>query len=69
MTGIYGYSRNPIYLAFNFSPIGLGIYYDNLWVIFSSIPSSIIIYLIAIRKEEKFGDEYLKYKKKVMRWI
>ena len=73
-SGIYAWSRNPIYLAFNIFPIGLGMFFDNLWIFISFIPSSIIIYYIAIKKEEKyledkFGGEYLDYKNKVRRWI
>ena len=73
-TGIYAWSRNPIYLAFNLFPIGLGIFFDNLWVLLSFLPAAFIIYHIAIKKEEKyledkFGEEYLDYKNKVRRWI
>ena len=61
-------------LNFNIFPIGLGMFFDNLWILISFIPSSIIIYYIAIKKEEKyledkFGGEYLDYKNKVRRWI
>jgi len=73
-TGVYAYSRNPIYLAFIFFPIGLGIFFDNLWVLLSFIPALFTVYHIAIKKEEAyleemFGEEYLNYKKKVRRWI
>lgn len=50
-TGVYAYSRNPIYVAFNLFPIGLGIFFDNLWVLLSFIPSVFIIYHIAIKNE------------------
>ncbi len=73
-TGIYARSRNPIYLGFNIFPIGLGIFFDNLWVLLSFLPGALTVYHIAIKKEEayleeKFRDEYLDYKKKVRRWI
>ncbi len=73
-TGIYAYSRNPIYVVFNLFPIGLGIFFDNLWILLSIIPASITLYHLAIKKEEayleaEFGEEYLEYKKKVRRWI
>ena len=73
-SGMYSYSRNPIYLAFNFVPIGLGIFFNNLLVLVSFIPAAIILYFISIKKEEryleeKFGDEYLEYKKNVRRWL
>ena len=73
-TGIYAWSRNPIYLAFNLCPIGLGIFFDNPWMLGNFLPAAISLYFIAIKKEEKyleekFGDDYLDYKKKVRRWI
>lgn len=73
-TGIYRKSRNPIYLGFNIFPIGLGIFFDNLWVFLSFLPSAFMLYHIAIKKEEayleeKFGDEYRAYTSKVRRWI
>ena len=71
-TGVYGWSRNPIYLGFNLFPIGMGIFFDILWVLLSFLPAAFSLYHIAIKKEEacleaKFGDEYLNYKNKVRR--
>jgi len=73
-TGIYAWSRNPIYMAFNLCPIGLGIFFDNPWMLGSFLPAAVSLYFIAIKKEEKylekiFRDEYLDYKKKVRLWI
>lgn len=73
-SGIFAYSRNPIYLSFCVITIGIGLIDNNLWVTLSFIPSIIVIYFIAIKKEElylenKFGQEYLAYKEKVRRWF
>jgi len=73
-TGLYGYSRNPIYVAFAVFTIGTGLMVNSLWVMVSSLPASIVVYLVAIKKEEvylehKFGEEYLNYKEKVRRWF
>jgi len=73
-TGIYAYSRNPIYVAFCLVPIGTGIFLNSFWILVSFIPSVILVYYIAIKKEEqyledKFGDEYVQYKSKVRRWL
>jgi len=73
-TGIYSCSRNPVYAGFCLVPIGMGIFLDSFWILFSFIPSAILVYYIAIRKEEaylekKFGEEYLHYKSKVRRWL
>ncbi len=72
--GIYRWSRNPIYAAFCIFNIGTGIAGNSLWVILSFIPGAILVYLIAIKREEryleqKFGEEYLSYKQSVRRWI
>lgn len=73
-TGIYGYSRNPIYVAFAVSTIGIGLMANSLWVMMSFLPASMAVYIVAIKKEEvyleqKFGEEYLNYKNKVRRWL
>ncbi len=73
-TGIFAYSRNPIYVAFCLVTIGVGIFLNSIWVLFSVIPSAILVYYIAIKKEEtyleeKFGEEYLLYKSNVRRWL
>ena len=73
-TGFYRWSRNPIYLGFCMFNIGIGLAANNLWITLSAIPGAILVYYIAIEKEEsyleeKFGQEYLDYKAKVRRWI
>lgn len=72
--GIFAISRNPIYLAFCIANIGLGMLLNSWWILFSFIPTAILIYIIAIRPEEvylerKFGGEYLDYKMRVRRWL
>lgn len=73
-TGLFAYSRNPIYAAFCITTVGLGLIFNNMWMLISFIPSAIFVYHLAIKKEEryleqKFGDEYLEYKQKVRRWL
>jgi len=73
-TGLYRYSRNPIYAVFCLFNIGVGCYLNNLWIALSFLPSVLIVYFIAIRKEEaylqsKFGTQYLAYKNNVRRWL
>jgi len=73
-SGIYAYSRNPIYAGFCFVQVGLGLYLNSLWVLFSFLPAAILVNVLVIKKEEhylerKFGDEYLSYKERVRRWI
>ncbi|MBL4818923.1 MAG: isoprenylcysteine carboxylmethyltransferase family protein [Deltaproteobacteria bacterium] len=73
-SGIYAYSRNPMYIAFGIVTIGTGIILNSLWITLSFIPSIVVIFFIAIKKEElylenKFGQDYLSYKAKVRRWF
>ncbi len=73
-SGLFAYSRNPIYFAFCTLTIGISIVLNNLWMLLGVIPSAYLVFIIAIKKEEqylekKFGDEYLEYKNKVRRWI
>ena len=73
-TGIYAYSRNPVYVGFCLVPVGTGIFLNSFWILIGFIPSAILVYYVAIRKEEayleeKFGEEYVHYKNKVRRWL
>ena len=73
-SGIYAYSRNPLYLALTMIALAGGLYFDKLWILISLIPVLYIMNKMVIAKEEaylerKFGDEYRAYKEKVRRWI
>ncbi len=73
-SGFYRFSRNPIYVGFCLFNIGIGIATNSLWIVLSAIPGAILVYYIAIAKEEKyleqkFGQEYLDYKARVRRWV
>ena len=73
-SGIYKYSRNPMYLGLLMIVISTSIFYLN---IFSMITPILFYYWInsfQIKREEiflseKFGKEYLFYKNKTRRWI
>ena len=73
-TGIYRYSRNPMYLGMILIIISTTVYYLNFLSIFSPLIFYIWINKFQINREEifledKFGSEYLKYKSKTRRWI
>ena len=73
-SGLYAYSRNPIYAAFCLIVIGLGLLLNSFWILVSFIPAAFTVFYIAIAKEEKylenkFGAEYIEYKNKVRRWL
>ena len=73
-TGIYRYSRNPMYLGMILIIISTTVYYLNFLSVFSPLIFYIWINKFQINREEifledKFGSEYLKYKSKTRRWI
>ena len=73
-TGLYAYSRNPIYLVFCIMVVGIGVTLNSFWIFISFVPAAFIVYHTAIAKEEKyleqkFSEEYREYKSKVRRWL
>ena len=73
-SGIYSFTRNPMYLGLSSIQVAFGIYLGAYVSIFL-IPSFVIyithkqiIYEEQIL-EKKFGDEYINYLKSVRRWI
>lgn len=73
-TGIYAFSRNPMYLAMLILVIAAALYLQNIVAMF--IIPMFIAYITRyqIVPEENaltllFGEEYENYKKKVRRWI
>jgi protein-S-isoprenylcysteine O-methyltransferase Ste14 len=74
ITGIYRYTRNPMYLGLGLIQSAIGIGFVNIWIILLLPASFLMVYHIAIKHEEvyleeKFGKSYLNYKNQVRRWI
>ncbi|MCF6324853.1 MAG: isoprenylcysteine carboxylmethyltransferase family protein [Gammaproteobacteria bacterium] len=73
-SGMFSYSRNPLYTGLTLCYGGLSFAIDNAWLL-ALLPITLIaIQLTLIKPEEryleqKFGDEYRAYKKRVRRWI
>ncbi|MBL4758273.1 MAG: isoprenylcysteine carboxylmethyltransferase family protein [Rhizobiales bacterium] len=72
--GLYGWSRNPIYLGMAIIHAGLALSGGSLAALVTLAPAILAIRFYVIAREEryleaKFGDEYLAYKAKVRRWI
>lgn len=74
MTGLYHFSRNPMYVGVTLILLGEALFFNSL-----SLGGYLIIIFLAfnlfiIKKEEPrlrkdFGDEYIRYSQKVRRWI
>src|SRR5262245_55708287 len=72
--GIYGRSRNPLYLAMALAYIGLAIASGSTWAIGLVLPLLVLMHVGVISREERyldreFGDAYLQYKSLVRRWL
>lgn len=73
-SGIFGYSRNPMYLALFILIFCIGYYLQNLLSVSLSFLFVIYMNCFQILPEERaleslFGAEYVDYKQKVRRWI
>jgi protein-S-isoprenylcysteine O-methyltransferase Ste14 len=72
--GVYGFSRNPIYLAFTLFYLGAAFLFNSLWLLALLAPVLFVMRYGVIAREErylenKFGAEYSNYKRRVRRWI
>ncbi|MBA2605428.1 MAG: isoprenylcysteine carboxylmethyltransferase family protein [Acidobacteria bacterium] len=72
--GLYAVSRNPIYLAMALIYLGIAFLFNSFWFLPPLVLVLPAIHFGVILREEKylerkFGDEYLKYKTSVRRWI
>ncbi len=72
--GAFSFSRNPIYLSLTLLYIGISLLFNALWGLLLLLPLMIVVQNGVINREEhyleqKFGDEYLRYKTSVRRWI
>lgn len=72
--GAFRYSRNPMYLSMTLLYLGITSLVNSLWVLLLVLPLLVMIQRGVIEREErylerKFGEEYLRYKEQVRRWI
>ena len=73
-SGLYAYSRNPIYLGWFLLIAGIGFRNASLLVLAIAVTMMLLLYWAVIVEEEaylekRFGEEYLRYKKSVRRWL
>ena len=73
-TGPYRFSRNPSYVGLTLLCVGIGIAADSIWILGLLIPAIVVMHYGVIVREErylenKFGEEYLRYKRSVRRWL
>jgi len=73
-SGLYRFSRNPIYVSGLFLQLGIALLMNNLWIILLIPVSKFVFdrYIIAREEaylERAFGAVYLDYKRSVRRWL
>jgi protein-S-isoprenylcysteine O-methyltransferase Ste14 len=73
-TGIFAYTRNPIYISFVMFHFSMFLIFENVMYFLSCIGLSIWIHNYVIKIEEdfllkQFPDEYKRYKNSAKRWL
>jgi len=73
-TGIYRFTRNPMYVGMALVQAGIGVGLGNAWIVALVPAVLVVVYATAVRHEEaylerKFGPSYLTYKASVRRWL
>ena len=74
VTGVYRFSRNPIYIAFILIVLAFALFVNSLWFVFPAGLLFILLHFGVVKREEtylaeKFGDTYKEYCRRVHRWI
>lgn len=74
MSGIYGYTRNPMYVSMFMALVGWGLFLGQL-----SVVVGLILYVVAITRlqivpeerilTDKFGEPFAQYRETTSRWI
>jgi protein-S-isoprenylcysteine O-methyltransferase Ste14 len=72
--GLYGYSRNPMYLAVLIVILGWTFLYDSLpmlvyWVFLLISFQLLVMFYEEPELQKEFGSEYIAYKATVKRWL
>ena len=73
-SGLYRWSRNPIYVAGTIASIGIALLADSLWMLAALIPAVLLLHYGVVLREERylearFGAAYRDYKAAVRRWL
>lgn len=73
-SGIFRFSRNPIYLGFLMILAGLALFRDSPWMLAMLVPLWAVYRIGVIAREEaylarRFGEEYRAYCARVRRWL
>ena len=72
--GVFGYTRNPLYVEISVALCGIALIFDLDWIPLLIAPSCVLLHFAVVRREEryleqKFGDAYRHYKARVPRYF
>jgi len=73
-TGIYRFSRNPIYVGFLLVVVASAACANSAWLLLAAVALFVLLRFGVVSREEqylsrKFGDVYEEYRRKVRRWM
>jgi protein-S-isoprenylcysteine O-methyltransferase Ste14 len=71
--GVFAYVRNPMYLGFGLTLLGLGVLRGGTWLVLASAALMVAIHFAVVAREERyltdrFGQAYLDYMSRVRRY-
>jgi protein-S-isoprenylcysteine O-methyltransferase Ste14 len=72
--GIFGRTRNPLYVGILVALCGIALIFDLDWLPILILPSCLLLHFAVVRREEsylerKFGEAYRRYKARVPRYL
>jgi protein-S-isoprenylcysteine O-methyltransferase Ste14 len=73
-TGVYRFSRNPIYVGFLLVVVASAACANSAWLLLAAVALFVLLRFGVVSREEqylsrKFGDVYEEYRRKVRRWM
>ncbi len=73
-SGVFAYSRNPIYLGNTLLLSGLALALVWPWLLATALVAAVLVHHLAIRREERhlsarFGAAFVEYAQRVPRWF
>jgi len=74
ITGLYRFTRNPMYVAVLIAILGQAIWFQSRQICWYALMVAVAIQLMVVLYEEPtlqhdFGDQYMEYRRRVRRWL
>ncbi|REJ74537.1 MAG: DUF1295 domain-containing protein [Acidobacteria bacterium] len=72
--GIFAWSRNPMYLGFVGTLLAVAVWLDQLLAVLLAVVFALVLQKLQIEPEERlleerFGETYREYRRRVRRWL